>query len=109
MERRFLELAAILPGINDRMHTVKADLLAKLLSDPSKIAERLLQLKSIFPAANVQQMALRDFGLILTKSVAEIAQAAKELKEVLPSGVDIDRCVIQGSLNTGLGDSTTHC
>ena len=88
-----MELAAILPGINDRMHTVKADLLAKLLEDPLRVAERLMHLKNIFPGADVQQMALRDFGLLLHRSVENITQAAQDLKDLLPAEVEIDRYI----------------
>lgn len=96
LEQQFVELVALLPGIRERMRTIKADKFVSLARDPAQIAERLIQLKAIFPQANVEQMVLRDFNLVLAISVEQIAEAAQELREMLPSTVHIDR---QASLN----------
>lgn len=91
LDRQFADLTSLLPGINERMATIKADCLAKLVENPARVAERLTQLKAIFPRANVQQMVLRDFNLLLAESADGIARAAEELREFLPSSVQIDR------------------
>ena len=91
LEQKFYELTALLPGISERMHTIKADSLARIVENPANIAERLTQLKAIFPNANVQQMVLRDFDLLLSQSVDGVAQAASGLREILPKGVELDK------------------
>lgn len=92
LEQKFTELIALLPGISERMHTMKADSLAKLVDDPARVAERLTHLKAIFPQANVQQMVLRDFNLLLNVSPEKIREAAEDLRDYLPEEVDVDRC-----------------
>ena len=97
LEQQFAELVALLPGIRERMHTIKADRFASLVENPARIAERLIQLKAVFPKANVEQMVLRSFDLLLTRSVEEISQAAEELRDLLPSAVNVDRSVPEPS------------
>lgn len=94
LELQFAELSALLPGIKQRMHTIKADHLARLVADPAKVAERLIELKAIFPQANVEQMVLKDFNLLLSVSTDQVSQAADELRAFLPGQVNIDRCRI---------------
>lgn len=93
LEQQFAELLALLPGIKERMHTIKANKFASLVENPAKIAERLIQLKAVFPKANVEQMVLRDFDLLLNWSIEEVTQAAEDLRESLPSSVNVDRYV----------------
>ncbi len=91
IEQQYAELTALLPGIRERMQTIKADKFAALVESPANIAERLIQLKAIFPGANVEQMVLRDFNLLLTSSIQDIAESARELRRLLPYTVQIDR------------------
>lgn len=91
LEGRFSELAAVMPGLAAKLHTVKPRILAALAADPAAIANRLLHLRTLFPTANVEQMALRDFDLLLSRDVVEIGKAAADLREILPQDVDLDR------------------
>lgn len=45
---------------------MQAALVASLLEDPGKVARRLVQLKGIFPAANVSLLATRCPALLIT-------------------------------------------
>lgn len=45
---------------------MKATLVASLLEDTSQVARRLVQLKGIFPGANVSQLATRCPALLIT-------------------------------------------
>ena len=107
LEQQFAELIALLPGIREKMHTIKADKFASLVEDPAEIAERLIQLKAVFPKANVEQMVLRDFNLLSTRKVEEITHAAEELRKSLPSTVDIDRLVPENISSLRLSGSST--
>ena len=66
-------------------------MLARLLTSPAAVAERLLQLKLVFPGANVEQMVLRDTRLLVEQSLAEISAAAAELRDILPDDVNLDK------------------
>lgn len=91
LDERVAGLVAVLPGLTLRMHTMKAGVLAKLAEDPAAIAEKLLQLKAVFPTGNVQQMVLRDVHLLF-QSIEDVSKAAADLRELLPPDVDVDRC-----------------
>ena len=91
MEKRFKELLGVIPGLTERMHTLRPTVLARLLMDPAAVAERLLQLKLVFPGANVEQMVLRDTRLLVEQSLAEISAAVAELRDVLPKEVNLDK------------------
>ena len=80
-----------MPGVVKKMQTMKPKLLAALMEDPAGIAEKLLLLRNVFPSANIEQMVLRDFSLLLEKSIAEVEEAAQKLQEILPADVDLDR------------------
>ena len=74
--------------------------------DPAAVAERLLQLKLVFPGANMEQMLLQrkvlqlrarrmvlQLGarLLLEQSLDEISAAAAELRDILPDDVNLDK------------------
>ena len=44
---------------------MKASVVAALISDTNKVARRLLQLKQIFPGANVSRLATRFPALVM--------------------------------------------
>ena len=72
---------------------MKPDVIAQLCNKPEAIAERLIHLKTVFPSANVEAMALKNTDLLLVKSADNISSAAAELRAFLPPQVDIDRSV----------------
>ena len=87
---------------------MKPDVIAQLCDKPEAIAERLIHLKTVFPSANVEAMALKNTDLLLVKSADNISSAAAELRAFLPPQVDIDRLVSDGVLKIGFYLSPWH-
>ena len=54
------------------------------------LAQRLVELKAIFPGADAGQVLLQQPGYMLSQDLAAIKQSAERLHELIP-GVDIDR------------------
>ena len=96
-----------MPGlVEGRSGYGTATQLARLIMDPAAVAERLLQLKLVFPGANMEQMLLQrkvlqlrarrmvlQLGarLLLEQSLDEISAAAAELRDILPDDVNLDK------------------
>lgn len=54
------------------------------------LAQRLVELKAIFPGADAGQVLLQQPGYMLSQDLGVIRQSAERLHELIP-GVDIDR------------------
>lgn len=57
------------------------------------LAQRLLQVKNIFPGADAVQIFLQHPLYILKTDITVIASAADRLRAIIPD-VNVDRCVI---------------
>lgn len=91
LEGRLKEILDVLPMLSERVHTMKPEVLGKLCAKPEQIAQRLVELKTIFPGANVEQMAVKQPELLLSADLTSISAAVEQLHCYLPQGVDIDR------------------
>lgn len=69
---------------------MKVQLLVKLAANAEHLAQRLLDLKSIFPSANVSMMVSKAPGLALMEDLDPIRQGAAAFRELLPNA-DLDR------------------
>ncbi|KAK9851889.1 hypothetical protein WJX84_011756 [Apatococcus fuscideae] len=92
MEQRIQTLQQLLPDIVPKMAQMKAQLLVKLASNVEHLAQRLLDLKSIFPSTNVSLMVSRAPGLALMEDLDPIRQGAAAFRELLPNA-DLDMVV----------------
>ncbi len=68
---------------------MKANLLVKLASKTDTLGDRLMQLKLIFPRANVSLMVSRAPALALMEDLDPIRQGAAAFREMLPTA-DLD-------------------
>ncbi len=57
------------------------------------LAERLLQVKSIFPGADAAQIFLEHPMYMLRQDISIIKAAADRLRDLIPD-VDVDKCAI---------------
>ena len=70
---------------------MKAQLLVKLAAGVDNLAERLMELKQIFPQANVSLMVSRAPALALMEDLGSVRQGAAAFREMLPNA-DLDTC-----------------
>ena len=73
-----------------KMTVMGPDRLAQLSNDPSKLAQKLVTLKRLFPTADTSSMVKNEVSLVLRADLEKIAVAATELRSMLP-GVNVDR------------------
>ncbi|DBB06310.1 TPA: hypothetical protein ACH3X1_011882 [Trebouxia sp. C0004] len=92
MSQKLRELQRLLPNLLQKMAGMGPDLLAQLSADPPQLAEKLLQLKIIFPEADTSRMVSNQISLVLKADLQKVAAAAEELRSILPN-VNVDRLV----------------
>ena len=68
---------------------MKARLLVKLAARVDRLAERLMELKLIFPTANVSLMVSRAPGLALMDDLEKVREGVASFQEQLPDA-DLD-------------------
>ncbi len=90
MSHKLGELQRLLPNLLQKMAVMGPDLLAQLSADPSQLAEKLLQLKIIFPEADTSRMVSNQISLVLKADLQKVAAAAEELRSILPN-VNVDK------------------
>ena len=90
MSQKMGELQRLLPNLLQKMAGMGPDLLAQLSADPSKLAEKLMQLKIIFPEADTSRMVSNQISLVLQADLQNVAAAAEELRSILPN-VNVDK------------------
>mmetsp|Transcript_2740 Transcript_2740/g.6855 ORF Transcript_2740/g.6855 Transcript_2740/m.6855 type:complete len:298 (-) Transcript_2740:403-1296(-) len=95
MEGRINDLRRLIPEMAVKLPRMQATLVASLLEDPGKVARRLVQLKGIFPAANVSLLATRCPALLITaeENMQDVQAKAQKLRTALPAGVNVDKLV----------------
>lgn len=76
LAQRLADLSQLLPNLVSKMAIMGPDNIAKLAADPSSVALKLVQLKSIFPEADTSRMVAHKMGLILHDNLDDIAAAA---------------------------------
>lgn len=92
MEETMRRLQTLLPDIENKLPHMKATVLGSLVANIDLVALSLLQLKEIFPGANVSLLAVRQPFLVLGFDMNRLQVIAKELQSLLPN-LDIDRLV----------------
>ncbi|KAI3435874.1 hypothetical protein D9Q98_001932 [Chlorella vulgaris] len=88
--KRLQQLDQLLPGL--QLHTMAPDVVARMATDVTAVAARLLQLRTIFPGADAFKLALREPFLVYGSTIFRLQRAATELRGLLP-GLDVDRLV----------------
>jgi len=94
VEKRLVDLQNLMPDMAPKLPTMKASLVGGLVRDTGAVAQRLLQLKEIFPGGNVSLLGTRCPSLMLTgeEQLEELREKAVRLRQELPA-VNIDRLV----------------
>ena len=69
---------------------MKAQLLVRLAADVERLAQRLMDLKTIFPSANVSLMVSRAPVLALMDDLEPIQKGAAAFRKLLPNA-DLDK------------------
>ena len=91
VEVRLARVQAVLPDLAEKLPAMRPALVAALVAAAEELGGRVLQLKEIFPGANVSRLAVRELQLVLGFDMARLAAIAAELAELFPR-IDIDRC-----------------
>ena len=92
LSERLLRLTALLPGLRPRLAGMRPATLVGLAREVDEVAGRLVQLKAIFPDADVGALAAREPGLVLGYDLGRLAGTAEQLRELLPA-INVDRLV----------------
>eukprot|EP01025_Chloroclados_australasicus_P047425 TRINITY_DN5306_c0_g1_i2.p2 TRINITY_DN5306_c0_g1~~TRINITY_DN5306_c0_g1_i2.p2 ORF type:complete len:243 (-),score=38.61 TRINITY_DN5306_c0_g1_i2:360-1088(-) len=82
LQQRIYLLQTLLPDLGSKVSTMKPSTLAKLLSDPNTVAERLIQLKQILPLANLSKIAT-SFPEILFQEMDQLQTEAECVKQLM--------------------------
>lgn len=91
VERRLLQLLTILPSLSSKLAYIKPSLLAGLVKDPADVLDKLVQLRDIFPEADVEKIVVAQPELLL-KEIHAVRSEVNQLRGLL--GVDdIDRAI----------------
>lgn len=94
MEWRLEQLHFLLPDLHQRLAGAPPKLVARLCAHTDTIAYRMLQLKSIFPKADVVAMVNNRLTLVLDDDLDSVKAAAQKLRTLLPK-TDVDSFVEQ--------------
>lgn len=94
MDRRLHELALLLPDLPAKVAVMKPKVVAALAADTHSLALKLVALKTIFPAANVATMVVKQPAILTQRTQQQLQDAANRLRELLPD-FDIDWLVEQ--------------
>lgn len=97
LAQRLVDLSQLLPNLVSKMAIMGPDNIAKLAADPSSVALKLVQLKSIFPEADTSRMVAHKMGLILHDNLDDVAAAAGN-----SYGPDVMAAQLQSLKLTGL-------
>ncbi|KAK9864913.1 hypothetical protein WJX84_006478 [Apatococcus fuscideae] len=92
VEKKIATLQQLLPDIIPKMAQMKAQLLVRLAANVEQLAQRLLDLKLIFPSANVGLMVSKAPALALMENLDHIQQGADAFRRMLPDA-DLDMIV----------------
>lgn len=65
--------------------------MAYFAADTNRLALALVELKRLFPTANVANMVVKQPALLIERTPQQLAAAAEKLRELLPR-FDIDWC-----------------
>lgn len=89
---RLDHLQVLLPDITTKLPSMHPATIASLLSSLDTLPQQLLNLKSVFPGANVSKLAVRAPELVLSMDKDLLSSIAEQLHELLPT-LDIDRLI----------------
>ncbi|KAG1656639.1 hypothetical protein FOA52_008863 [Chlamydomonas sp. UWO 241] len=92
-ESRLGQLLTLLPGLSDRLLSLKTDLLLQLCSEPDAVASRLITLKSLYPAANLNQMIYKRPEMLTAAGWAGVEAGSAKLRETFGEGPHLDALV----------------
>ncbi len=90
VEERLRQLALLMPTLQQKLTGMKPTLLAALAANVPAVAAAMLDLKDIFPDADVSKLAVRQPALVLGFDMARLRGIAEELRELLPR-LNVDR------------------
>eukprot|EP00877_Chromochloris_zofingiensis_P011212 jgi/Chrzof1/6344/Cz18g05030.t1 len=96
-QQQLQELMTLLPGMAPRLLTLKPSLMAALCADTSAVADKLVQLKLMFPAADLTRMLIKRPMLLLDSEFEAVAEARRKLHAMFPEG-GVDELVTQQPL-----------
>lgn len=89
MEHRLQQLSLLLPDLAAKISVMKPKAVAYFAADTNRLALALVELKRLFPTADVANMVVKQPALLIERSPQELAVAAEKLRELLPR-FDID-------------------
>lgn len=85
LEARVARLALLLPDIPAKLPSMPPALVARLAAAVGDLPARLVQLKQVFPGANVALLAMRQPELVLGFDMGRLEAIAAELRQLLPN------------------------
>lgn len=85
-QARLEQLALVLPDLQSQLHTMHPSVLSALLQDVEAVAEKMLALRRLFPAANVSGMVCAQPRRFVTHSIERITRDKAALQALL--GID---------------------
>lgn len=89
---RLQQLQLLLPSLQQKMIGMKPQILERLASNIPGVAAALLELKAVFPEADVSKLAVREPALVLGFDMDRLRATAEELRLLLPR-LNVDRLV----------------
>ncbi|GAB4820638.1 hypothetical protein N2152v2_007684 [Parachlorella kessleri] len=89
---RLRQLALLMPTLQQKLPAMKPQLIARLAADVPAVAAAMLQLKDVFPEADVAKLAVREPALVLGFDMVRLRGVAEELRQLLPR-LNVDRLV----------------
>ena len=87
---RLRQLALLMPTLQQKLPAMKPQLIARLAADVPAVAAAMLQLKDVFPEADVAKLAVREPALVLGFDMVRLRGIAEELRQLLPR-LNVDR------------------
>jgi hypothetical protein len=92
LEAKLIRLQTLLPDIQSKLAAMRPDTITSLVTNIDNVAASLIQLKLIFPGANVSVLAIRQPYLVLGFDMKKLEDIAAQLRRLLPR-LDIDKLV----------------
>ncbi|KAG1665034.1 hypothetical protein FOA52_003209 [Chlamydomonas sp. UWO 241] len=92
MDERLSQLAVLLPGLESRIMGAPPALIARLACQTDDVARRLMELKALFPQADITEMVNNRLSLLLDDDMRDVGDAGAKLRARLPD-INIDRFV----------------
>mmetsp|Transcript_6066 Transcript_6066/g.17358 ORF Transcript_6066/g.17358 Transcript_6066/m.17358 type:complete len:270 (+) Transcript_6066:292-1101(+) len=84
MNARLRDLVVLLPELPSRLALMKATDFSRLSRDVQQLAQRLVELKELFPKVDVAGMVIRQPEIVVARTTAQLREAAVQLQELMP-------------------------